>query len=72
MQNLLNAEKEKPSCLLVGMPAGAATLENSIEVPHNVKNRASYRTTRHLFKGDKHSDLKGHMHPNAKDEVIYI
>ena len=27
--------------LLVGMQAGAATLENSVEVPQEVKNRAT-------------------------------
>ena len=30
-----------PPTLLVGMQAGAATLENSIEVPQEVKNRAT-------------------------------
>ena len=38
--------------LLVGMQAGAATLENSMEVPHKTKNRTTLRpsncTTRHL------------------------
>ena len=33
--------KGNPLTLLVGMQAGAATLENSMEVPHKVKNRAT-------------------------------
>ena len=33
-----NTEKGNPPKLLVGMQAGAATLENSMEVPQNVKN----------------------------------
>ena len=30
--------KGNPSALLVGMQIGAATTENSIEVPQNIKN----------------------------------
>ena len=41
--------------LLVEMQAGAATLENSMEVPQKTKNRTTLRpsncTTRHLSKG---------------------
>ena len=39
--------------LLVGMQAGAATLENSMEVPQKAKNRSTLQpsncTTRYLF-----------------------
>ena len=35
-----DAEKGEPT-LLVGMQAGAATLENSKEVPQNVENRTA-------------------------------
>ena len=39
------ADQEKvkriPPTLLVGMQAGAATLENSMEVPQKVENRAT-------------------------------
>ena len=34
--------KRKFLTLLVGMQAGTATLENSVEVPQDVKNRATY------------------------------
>ena len=30
---------ENPLALLVGMQTGAATLENSVEVPQKIKNR---------------------------------
>ena len=33
--------KGNPSILLVGMQAGTATLENSMEVPQKVKNRTT-------------------------------
>ena len=33
--------KENPPTLLVGMQAGATTLENSMEVPQKVENRAT-------------------------------
>ena len=31
-----------PLALLVGMQIGAATLENSVEVPQKIKNRPTY------------------------------
>ena len=34
-------KKGNPPILLVGMQAGAATLENSMEVPQKVENRAT-------------------------------
>ena len=49
--------------LLVGMQTGAATLENSMEVPQKVKNRttlqSSNSTIRYLPEGYKNTDLKG-------------
>ena len=36
-----DAEKGEPSALLVGMQAGAATLENGMEVPQKVENGAT-------------------------------
>ena len=36
-----DAEKGEPSTLLVGMQTGATTLENNMEVPQKVKNRAT-------------------------------
>ena len=36
-----DAEKEKPFALLMSMQTGAATLENSMEVPQKIKNRTT-------------------------------
>ena len=55
--------------LLVGMQAGTATLENSMEAPQDVKNRATLRpsncTTKYLPQKYKCSDLKGYLCPNV-------
>ena len=60
--------------LLVGMQAGAATWENSVEVPQRTKNRTTLRpsngTTRHLSKGYRCAVSKGHMHPNVYSHTI--
>ena len=51
----------------MGMQGGAATLENSVEVPQKTKNRATLRpsncTTRHLSTGYMCVVSKGYMHP---------
>ena len=56
------------------MQAGAATLENSMEVPQKIKNRTtlppSNCTTRYLSKGYKYAVSKGHMHPNVYSSTI--
>ena len=63
-----------PLALLVGMQTGAATLENSMEVPQKVKNRTILRpsncTTRYLPKGYKNTDSKGYMCPNVYSSII--
>ena len=60
--------------LLVGMQTGAAALENSMEVPQKVKNRAtpmiSNFTTRHLSKEYKNTNPKGYRHPNVYSTII--
>ena len=33
--------KGNPLTLLVGIQVGTATLENSVEIPHKIKNRAT-------------------------------
>ena len=38
-----DAEKEDLFCMLLGMQAGAATLENRMGVPQKIKNRTSLR-----------------------------
>ena len=63
------------STLLVGMQAGTATLENSMEVPQKVENTAilgpSNCTTGYLPQRYKCNDLKEHMHPNVYSNNIY-
>ena len=60
--------------LLVGTQTGAATLENSMEVPQKTKNRTTLRpsnyTTRHLSKGYRCAVSKGHMHPHVYSSTI--
>ena len=33
-----DVEEKEPSCTLVGMQTGAATVENSMDVPQNIRN----------------------------------
>ena len=60
--------------LLVGMQDGAATLENSMELPQKVKNRTTLRpsncTTVYITKGYRRAVSKGHMHPNVYSSAI--
>ena len=63
-----DAERENISfALLVGMQTGAATLENSIEVPQKTKNRTTLQpsncTTKHLSTRYRCALSTGHMHP---------
>ena len=58
----------------MGMQAGAATLENGMEVPQKTKNRTTLRpsncTTRHLSMGYRCAVSKGHMHPHVYSSTI--
>ena len=64
-----------PPTVLVGMQAGAATLENSMEIPQKFKNRAtlwpSSCTIGYLPQRYKCSDPKGHMHPNVYSSNVH-
>ena len=66
--------KNTSFALLMGMQTGAATLENSMEVPQKTKNwttlRPSNCTTRHLPKGYRCAVSKGHMHPHVYSSTI--
>ena len=61
--------KRNPRALLVEMQAGAATLENSMEVTQKVENTATLQpsicTTGCLPQKYKFNDLKGHLHPKV-------
>ena len=69
-----DAEEGNPLTLLMGLEAGTATLENSMEVPQKVENRATQRpsncTTRDLYQRYKCNDLKGHLHHNVYSNFI--
>ena len=56
------------------MQAGAATLENSMEVSQKIKNRTtlgpSNCTTRDLSTIYKNAHSEGHMHPNVYSSTI--
>ena len=58
----------------MGMQAGAATLENNMEVPQKTKNRTTLRlsncTTRHLSMRCRCAVSKGHMHPHVYSSTI--
>ena len=63
---LVRMQRERISfALLVAMQAGAATLENSVEVPQKIKNRTTLRpsTTRYLSKGYRYTVSKGTCTP---------
>ena len=66
--------KGNPPTLLVGMQAGAATLEK-YEVPQKVGNRATLQpsncTTGYLPQRYKCSDPKGHVHPNVYSSNVH-
>ena len=55
--------------LLMEMQTGAATLENSMEVPQKIENRTTLQpsncTTRNLSKGYKNAHLKWHIYSNV-------
>ena len=60
--------------LLMAMQAGAATLENSMEVPQKTKNRTALQpsncTTRYFSKGYKFAVSKRHMHPHPCQHLL--
>ena len=67
--------KGNPLTVLMRMQAGTATLENSMDVPQKVKNRAtllsSNCTTRYIPQRYKCSDPKGHLHPNVYSNYVH-
>ena len=66
--------KRNTFALLVRMQTAATTLENSMEVIQNIKNRTTLYprncTTRYLSKGHLCAISKGHMHPNVYSNAI--
>ena len=68
-QMLARMQRERISfALLVGMQAGAATLENKWRFLKKL-NRTTLNT-RYLSKGYRYVVSKGHMHPNVCSSTI--
>ena len=66
--------KGNPLTLLVGMQTGAAILENSMEVPQNLKTELPYDPAIAVL-GIYPKDIKiqiqrGHMHPDVYSSII--
>ena len=59
--------KRNPLALLTAMQTGAATVENTMEVPQKIKNRtilqSSNYTNEYLPKEYENTNSKGYMHP---------
>lgn len=54
------------------MQTGAATLENSMEVPQKVKNRSNHYTARYLPKEYKNANSKGYMHLDVYSSIVFM
>ena len=65
--------KGNPLTLLVGMSTGAATMENSMEVPQKTKTRvaigSSNPTPGHISR--QNYNLKRYMHPYVHSSTMY-
>ena len=65
----------EPLTLLVGTQAGAATVENSVEGPQEVENRATLRL-RNCAAGDlpqryRCNETPGHLHPDVSSSDVH-
>ena len=67
--------KGNPCVLLVGMQTGAATMENSMEIPHKIKNRITIRfsnpTFEYLSKENEDTNSKRYVCPYVHCSTIY-
>ena len=68
-------EKGNPCALLVGMKTGAATVENSMEIPHKLKMELSYDPAIPLLgkypEQTQNTNLKEYMRSCVHCSVIY-
>ena len=59
--------KENPCALLVGMQIGAATVENSMQLPQQIKNKLplspSDSTSGYVSEETQNTNSKEYMHP---------
>ena len=69
------AWRRNPPTLLVGMEVGAATVENSTDVPQTNENRVntwfSNFTSGYLPEENENTTYKRHMHPSIHCNIIY-
>ena len=67
--------KGNPFALLVGMQSGAATVENSMEIPQKIKNESAFWPSNHtpgnVSKGTQNTKSKEHKHPYVHCSIIY-
>ena len=67
--------KGNSSKLLVGIYIVRASMENSMEIAQNIKNRttiwSSNSTPGHLSEENENTSLKRYMHPNGHSNIIY-
>ena len=67
--------KCNPLTVLVGMQASTTTLENSMEVPQDIENRAALRssncTTGYLPQRYRCSEKKEHLHSNVHSSNVH-
>ena len=67
--------KANPFALLVGMQIGAATMENSMEIPQKIQNGSAFRpssaTSGNITEGTQNTNLKQQKHPYVHCSIIY-
>ena len=68
-------EKGDPLALLVGMQTGAATVENSMEIPQKIKNGSvfwpGYPISGNISKETQNTSLKEYKHAYVHCNIIY-
>ena len=61
--------------LLVWMQTGAATVENSVEMPHKIKNGSAFwlsdPTSGDIPEGTQNTNSKEYKHPYVHCSIIY-
>ena len=70
-----SVEKTATCALFMGMQMGAATVQNSMEVPQNINTRTtiwpSNSTTRYLAAEYENTNLKRYMYPYVYCSLLY-
>ena len=68
-------ERKEHLCIAGGMQTGAATVENSMEVPQKIKNRTTLCSrispAGYLPKANESTNLKRYTYPYAYCSIIY-